>query len=184
MVHPQYMAQLKTDDDGNLMVAQGLEKRKLGGNEGGLLKDGKSRKTRVTASATWFPRLGAGNARRRQGGGDWMAINAKAQGWNALGELRRGELASQGAECGQVGCISADAESMRTHSAKLEPLVLLLFLGDDRISWGYHTAGTDKNREIGVTAKSDVEKGTLLRGGHRAQRVDGRPTAGKNPWRG
>jgi hypothetical protein len=29
MVQPQYMAQLKTDDDGNLMVAQGLESGNL-----------------------------------------------------------------------------------------------------------------------------------------------------------
>ncbi|KAJ6572419.1 hypothetical protein DFH09DRAFT_1079626 [Mycena vulgaris] len=41
---------LKTDDYGNRMVAKGLEKRKLDGDKGGLLKDGKSQKTRVTAS--------------------------------------------------------------------------------------------------------------------------------------
>ncbi|KAJ6567998.1 hypothetical protein DFH09DRAFT_1080906 [Mycena vulgaris] len=50
MLQPQSMAQLKTDDYGKLMVAQGLEKRKLSGDKGGLLKDGKSQKTRVTAS--------------------------------------------------------------------------------------------------------------------------------------
>ncbi|KAJ6517081.1 hypothetical protein DFH09DRAFT_1099146 [Mycena vulgaris] len=47
MLQTQYMAQLRTDDYGNLMVAQGLEKRKLGGNKGGLLKDGKSQKVGV-----------------------------------------------------------------------------------------------------------------------------------------
>ena len=47
MVQPQYMAQLKKDDDGSLMVAQGLEKRKLSGDKGGLLKDGKSQKVGV-----------------------------------------------------------------------------------------------------------------------------------------
>lgn len=41
------MAQLKTDDYGNLMIAKGLEKRKLGGDKGGLLKDGKSQKVGV-----------------------------------------------------------------------------------------------------------------------------------------
>ncbi|KAJ6546234.1 hypothetical protein DFH09DRAFT_1087872 [Mycena vulgaris] len=55
MLQPQYMAQLKTDNYGNLMVAQGLEKRTLGGDKGGLLKDGKSQKLEVFR-APWIRR--------------------------------------------------------------------------------------------------------------------------------